>query len=78
MDLENKEAVKITVVCGANSQDFDNLTGQSVSEIKEALREVFNIPEDAQAIISGDNVENVYLLQNGDVLEFVRPSGTKG
>jgi len=68
----------IKVVCGANTQEMDNLEGKTVAEIKEGLKEVLNIPDGAQAIISGDNVENGYTLRAGDVLEFVKPSGTKG
>lgn len=71
-------ASKIKVVCGANTQDMDNLEGKTVAEVKQGLKEVLNIPDDAQAIISGDNVENNYSLRDGDVLEFVKPSGTKG
>lgn len=69
---------KIKVVCGANSQEMDNLEGKTVADVKQGFKEVLNIPDDAQAIISGDNVENSYALRAGDVLEFVKPSGTKG
>lgn len=69
---------KIKVVCGANQQEFDNLEGKTVSEVRQALADVLNIPADAQAIISGDNVEVTYQLRPGDVLEFIKKSGEKG
>lgn len=67
----------IDVVCGANSQQVD-LEGKTVAEAKEALKEVLNIPDDAQAILSGDNVDNTYILRQGDKLEFIKRSGDKG
>jgi hypothetical protein len=70
------EAIK--VVCGANTQEMEGLEGKTVAEVKEGFREVLNIPDGARAIVSGDNVENVYVLRAGDVLEFVKPSGKKG
>jgi len=68
----------IKVVCGANTQELEDFEGKSVSEVREGLAEALNIPDDARAIITGDNVNDGYCLQDGDVLEFVRPSGDKG
>jgi len=67
----------VTAVCGANAQDLE-LAGKTVSQVRQELKDVLNIGEDSNAIISGDNVENDYVLRDGDVLEFVKRSGTKG
>jgi hypothetical protein len=65
------------VVCGANSQDGD-LTGLTVAEIKQAYKDILNIDDASEAIISGDKVDNGYRLADGDTLEFVKKSGKKG
>ena len=68
---------QVKVVCGANTQCFD-IAGQTVDAVRQTLTEAMNIPEDAQAIVSGNNVDASYSMQNGDTLEFVRPAGCKG
>jgi len=68
----------IKVVCGGNTQELGNLVGKNVAKIRKTLKDSLNIPDEAIATISGNNVENNYLLKDGDVLEFVRPSGAKG
>lgn len=69
---------KVRVVHGANEQYFDNLEGKTVGIVRKRLREVFNIPGDADALISGKSVGDDFVLQGGQSLEFVKPSGTKG
>lgn len=68
---------KIKVVCGANAQEAE-IVGMTVEQARRALAEALNIPEDAQAIITGDNVQTDYVLRQGDVLEFVKKSGENG
>lgn len=67
----------VKLVCGANTQEAA-VAGRTVNDIRRDFGEVLNIPPDAQAIISGDNVQGVYVLRSGDTLEFLKPSGTKG
>lgn len=69
---------KIRVVHGANEQYFDNLEGKTVGMIRKSLREVFNIPSDADALISGKNVGDDFILEGGQNLEFVKEAGVKG
>lgn len=69
---------RVTVVCGANTQELTGLAGKRVSDVRSELTEVFNIPKDARAYVSGAHVDNNYQLQESDTLEFVRPSGNKG
>jgi len=69
---------KVRVVHGANEQYFDNLEGKTVGSVKKSLREVFNIPGDADALIAGKTVGDDFLLENGMNLEFVKEAGVKG
>jgi len=69
---------KVRVVHGANEQYFDNLEGKTVGSIKKSLREVFNIPGDASALIEGKEVQDDFVLEGGMNLEFVKEAGVKG
>lgn len=69
---------KVRVVHGANEQYFDNLEGKTVGSVKKSLREVFNIPGDAQALVSNKEVGDDFVLDGGMNLEFVKEAGVKG
>lgn len=69
---------KIRVVHGANEQYFDNLEGKTVGTVRKSLREVFNIPGDAEALIAGKSVGDDFILEGGQNLEFVKEAGVKG
>lgn len=78
MTTEAQAPGRVRVVCGANSQELAGLAGKRIAEVRSELTQVLNIPQNAQANISGGHVENDYRLQEGDTLEFVRPAGQKG
>lgn len=69
---------KIRVVNGANEQYFDNLNGKTVGSVRKSLREVFNIPGDASALVGGKEVGDDFILEGGQSLEFIKESGVKG
>lgn len=69
---------KVRVVHGANEQYFDSLEGKTVGSVKKSLREVFNIPSDADALVSGKQVGDDFILEGGMSLEFVKEAGVKG
>ena len=69
---------KVRVVHGVNEQYFDNLEGKTVGSVKKSLREVFNIPGDAEALIEGKAVQDDFILEGGMNLEFVKEAGVKG
>lgn len=73
-----KAVSKVRVVHGANEQYFDNLEGKTVGMVRKSLREVFNIPGDAEALIGGKNVGDDFVLEGGQNLEFVKEAGVKG
>lgn len=74
----SKAMSKVRVVHGANEQYFDNLEGKTVGMVRKSLREVFNIPGDADALVSGKNVADDFILEGGMNLEFVKEAGVKG
>lgn len=69
---------KVRVVHGANEQYFDSLEGKTVGTVKKSLREVFNIPSDADALVAGKQVGDDFILEGGMNLEFVKEAGVKG
>ena len=77
MAVDTTKSESVRLVCGANSQEAA-VAGRTVNDVRLAYGDVLNIPPNAQAIISGDNVQGAYVLQPGDTLEFLKPSGTKG
>jgi len=68
---------KVRVVHVAN-QDYFDLEGKTVGTVRKNLREVFNIPGDAEALISGKAVGDDFILEGGQSLEFVKEAGVKG
>jgi hypothetical protein len=69
---------KVRVIHGANEQYFDNLQGKTVGMVRKSLREVFNIPGDAEALIGGKSVGDDFILEAGVSLEFLKAAGVKG
>lgn len=69
---------KVRVIHGANEQYFDNLVGRTVESIRKSLREVFNIPSDADAVVDGRTVDESYMVSAGQNLEFSKSAGVKG
>lgn len=67
---------KIKVICGANSQELE-VVGKNVKQVKEVAKDILNLPDNVQALVSGNNIENTYVIREGDVLEFVKPGGRK-
>lgn len=69
---------RVKVIHGANDDTFDGLVGQKVSTVRASLVDAFNIPGDALALVNGNQVDNNYVLQQNDVLEFIKQAGVKG
>lgn len=66
----------VKVVCGANEQEV--AAGLSVAEVRKDQKEILNIADDADALVNGDKVDEDYILEEGDQLEFVKAAGDKG
>lgn len=74
----NRSLNKVRVVHGANEQYFDSLEGKTVGQVRKSLRDAFNIPGDADALIQGKEVGDDFILEGGMNLEFVKEAGVKG
>ena len=68
---------KVDVVYGAESTSLE-LSGYKVQDVRDTLKHVLNIPNDAQARVNGNLVDGEYILQELDTLEFVKVAGQKG
>lgn len=67
----------VRVVHGVNEGHFE-LKGETVGVVSKNLRQVFNIPHDAVALVSGEKVTFDYILSDGEYLEFIQENGCKG
>ena len=73
---------KITVTCGANTQDFE-LAGRTVADLlgNVDLTRALNIPEGASAKIDGEDVATddhaETTVEAGQTVEFYKASGSK-
>ncbi len=66
----------VTVTHGAYRRQFA-CAGRTVGEVKERLKYVFNIANEATAFVDGIEVGLEQLLDDGDDLEFVKTDGLK-
>lgn len=73
----NKTTTTIHVSCGASSGSFP-VTGKTVREVGEFLREVLNVDRLSTGLVNGKEADASYVLKSGDRLEFLKPAGRKG
>ena len=73
------------VRCGPRAFPMDDkYVGKTVTDIRSRYGRDLQIPEGSPATVSRDGghttqpVPETYRLQHGDLVEFVRPAGTKG
>lgn len=67
----------VQVIHGANEGLFE-FNGRTVQQVAKTLREVFNVPENAEPFVNGHKANRSTLLKDGDTLEFVQEFGRKG
>lgn len=67
----------ITVISGANEQDFP-LAGRTVDFVRQQLGPVYNISADAKATVNGTAAAGGQTLYDGDELVFARTQAEKG
>jgi hypothetical protein len=77
IDEDGNEETKVKVSCGASSDKF-SVCGKTVGAVAELLREVLNVDRMSVGIVNGEEVEDSYILEAGDSLEFLKPTGGKG
>lgn len=59
-------------------QDVDNYVGMTVGQVREQLSGVWTIPADTQTFVGDRPVNNDYVIQANDSVNFIRRSGEKG
>jgi hypothetical protein len=74
---KTEEEEKVRVIYGVHSLDV-TIAGRTVGEVRHALKQALNISPLAIAVVDGREVSEVYILNPGQLLEFVRLSGEKG
>lgn len=67
----------VRIIYGVHSLEV-NIAGRSVGEVRAQLSQALNIGPRAVAIVDGREISETHVLQNGEVLEFVRLAGEKG
>jgi len=68
----------VTVKFGANTMGLDKV-GSTISELRSDLVSVLGMSGEEQARVNNAfTAESDYVVQEGDVVEFVKPSGEKG
>lgn len=65
------------IINGVNTLEA-SLEGKNVANVRGMLTQALNIDPTATAAVGGEAVGEDYVLQDGDELEFVKASGTKG
>jgi len=78
--------MSVSLEVGANTNENLQLAGQTVGELRnnEAIAGVFGIEAGHVASVSdeedGDyeNVDDAYVIEDGDYLRFSKPAGEKG
>lgn len=68
----------VQIIHGSNLQSFDGIEGTTIAEIKTLLRDVLNLSPEVNAYCDRDLASVHYLVEDGDVIEFVRTQGNKG
>ena len=67
------------VICGVNELTNDSFNGKTINELQNELRVVLNIPDNPTILFNDEEETDVnQVVQHDDVLEFVKPAGTKG
>ena len=69
--------MSVTIVNGVNSITA-SLAGKTVAEVRAMLAQALNIDPNAVPMVDGQQVEGSHVLGDGQEVEFVKPSGTKG
>lgn len=77
VEVSVPEIGKVTIISGANELEFD-VAGQTVKFVRESLKHVLNIDDDAKTLINGEEIKETTILTPNATLEFIKSSGTKG
>lgn len=67
-----------TVQYSVYNRPNPNFVGQTVQQVRQQLKSVWQIPDDAQAFKGKTQLDPNYVIQAGDDIEFHRKQGEKG
>jgi hypothetical protein len=76
-DLPAAASGNVSVVYGVYAHSLP-LVGMRVRDARGALEERMNIAPDATAVVNGEEVDESAVLEEGQVLTFVKHAGEKG
>jgi len=65
------------IINGVNTLSAD-LAGRTINDIRAMLAQALNIDSFATPVVNGQAADASHTLHEGDELEFVKASGTKG
>lgn len=63
---------------GVNTLSLEGLEGRTVSSVRERVAQTLNVDPAAVPHVNGVSATASYVLKDGDTLEFIKASGTKG
>lgn len=52
--------------------------GKTVADVRAAVAQIMNLPQNAGAIIGGQRVDDSHVIKEGQEVEFVKEAGVKG
>jgi len=73
----SRTTTTVHVSCGASSGNFP-VSGKTVQEVGDFLREILNVDKLSTGLVNGQAVAADYIIKTGDNLEFLKPAGKKG
>lgn len=77
--FERMMKMSVTLNYGVNSIETSTFSGKSVCDAAKFALEFLGAPKDATIKVNGQEVYDAsILLEDGDVVEFVKVSGEKG
>lgn len=74
---QGKAGGQATVRYGVYNQP-GSYAGQSVQDVRKQLGKLWNIPDDAQAYKGKTKLDENYVIQPGESIDFHRKMGEKG
>lgn len=77
-EAEVPAAGTVTVRSGAMEKPLDSAVGSTVSAVLSELSDWLEVADGSNFLVNGTEVSGDFVLAAGDILEFVKPSGTKG
>jgi hypothetical protein len=73
----NPNQGKATVQYGIHRQQ-SNFVGKTVRQVREERGKLWGVPNDANAFLGSQKLDEDYVIQENDAIEFHRKAGEKG